>query len=359
MVLWGTDNLKTEGGPIAQALALIGAPPALRRLRPPRRRRADPAGRARPAADRRGGHAVGHLPRPAAAADQAAGRGRLLAAAAPTSRSSMNFVRKHALAYQAAHGCDLETAALRVFGNAEGAYGANVNQHGRQRPLDRRGRARRDLSAPQGLRLRPQRPAGAAGRAARRACWPASSSPTRTSTRSSSASPPSTTISTRWAASAARCSARARRRRGAGLYRRPDPRRRARSARWPSRSRWRPAPACSTRNGTRACSQHGYEGVRQIEAHVTNTMGWSATTGQVAPWVYQQLSETFVLDPDDARAPGGAQPDRLGQGRQPPARGARPQLLDARRRDARGAARAPATNSRTGSKASIAAEMAA
>ena len=42
--------------------------------------------------------------------------------------------------------------------------------------------------------------------------------------------------------------------------------------------------------------KHGYEGVRQIEAHVTNTMGWSATTGQVAPWVYQQLTETFVLD---------------------------------------------------------------
>jgi magnesium chelatase subunit H len=43
---------------------------------------------------------------------------------------------------------------------------------------------------------------------------------------------------------------------------------------------------------------HGYEGVRQIEAHVTNTMGWSATTGQVAPWVYQQLAETYVLDPE-------------------------------------------------------------
>ncbi|RYF35335.1 MAG: hypothetical protein EOO26_01240, partial [Comamonadaceae bacterium] len=27
------------------------------------------------------------------------------------------------------------------------------------------------------------------------------------------------------------------------------------------------------------------------------TMGWSATTSQVEPWVYQQLSETFVLDP--------------------------------------------------------------
>jgi magnesium chelatase subunit H len=42
--------------------------------------------------------------------------------------------------------------------------------------------------------------------------------------------------------------------------------------------------------------KHGYEGVRQIEAQVTNTMGWSATTSQVAPWVYQSISETFVLD---------------------------------------------------------------
>jgi len=42
--------------------------------------------------------------------------------------------------------------------------------------------------------------------------------------------------------------------------------------------------------------RHGPEGVRQIEAQVTNTLGWSATTGQVEPWVYQRLSETFVLD---------------------------------------------------------------
>ena len=42
---------------------------------------------------------------------------------------------------------------------------------------------------------------------------------------------------------------------------------------------------------------HGYEGVRQIESHVTNTLGWSATTGQVAPWVYQNLAQTYMLDP--------------------------------------------------------------
>jgi magnesium chelatase subunit H len=41
--------------------------------------------------------------------------------------------------------------------------------------------------------------------------------------------------------------------------------------------------------------------VRHIEAHVTNTLGWSATTGQVAPWVYQQLTQTFVLDPEMRR----------------------------------------------------------
>ena len=40
----------------------------------------------------------------------------------------------------------------------------------------------------------------------------------------------------------------------------------------------------------------GFEGVRNIEASVTNTMGWSATTEGVSPWVYQKISETYVLD---------------------------------------------------------------
>jgi magnesium chelatase subunit H len=44
--------------------------------------------------------------------------------------------------------------------------------------------------------------------------------------------------------------------------------------------------------------EHGYEGVRQIESHVTNTVGWSATTGKVAPWIYQRISETYMLDKD-------------------------------------------------------------
>jgi magnesium chelatase subunit H len=47
--------------------------------------------------------------------------------------------------------------------------------------------------------------------------------------------------------------------------------------------------------------KHGYEGVRQIEAHVTNTVGWSATTGQVDAWVYERITETFLLDPEMRR----------------------------------------------------------
>jgi len=45
-----------------------------------------------------------------------------------------------------------------------------------------------------------------------------------------------------------------------------------------------------------ALLDHGYEGVRQIESQVTNTLGWSATTGKVQPWVYKNIAETFVLD---------------------------------------------------------------
>jgi magnesium chelatase subunit H len=126
IVLWGTDNLKSEGGPIAQALALIGALP-----------RFDSYGRLS------GAKLVplAELGRPRVDViitlsgifrDLLPLQIRLLAeacylAACADEPLHSNFVRKHTLAYQQAHGCDLETAALRVFGNAEGAYGSNVS----------------------------------------------------------------------------------------------------------------------------------------------------------------------------------------------------------------------------------------
>jgi magnesium chelatase subunit H len=43
--------------------------------------------------------------------------------------------------------------------------------------------------------------------------------------------------------------------------------------------------------------KHGFRGVAEIENHVANTFGWSATAGAVDPWIYTEISKTFLLDP--------------------------------------------------------------
>jgi len=42
--------------------------------------------------------------------------------------------------------------------------------------------------------------------------------------------------------------------------------------------------------------KHGFRGVAEIESHVTNTFGWSATTGAVDGWIYTEVAKTFLLD---------------------------------------------------------------
>lgn len=42
--------------------------------------------------------------------------------------------------------------------------------------------------------------------------------------------------------------------------------------------------------------QHGFRGVAEIENHVANTFGWSATADAVDPWIYTDISKTFLLD---------------------------------------------------------------
>jgi magnesium chelatase subunit H len=44
----------------------------------------------------------------------------------------------------------------------------------------------------------------------------------------------------------------------------------------------------------------GYEGVREIQKRLTNTMGWSATSGMVDNWVYDEANATFIEDPEMA-----------------------------------------------------------
>jgi magnesium chelatase subunit H len=42
--------------------------------------------------------------------------------------------------------------------------------------------------------------------------------------------------------------------------------------------------------------KHGYRGVAEIENHLANTFGWSATADAVDDWVYTEVAKTFVLD---------------------------------------------------------------
>jgi magnesium chelatase subunit H len=42
--------------------------------------------------------------------------------------------------------------------------------------------------------------------------------------------------------------------------------------------------------------KHGFRGVAEIESHISNTFGWSATADAVDDWVYTEVAKTFVLD---------------------------------------------------------------
>jgi magnesium chelatase subunit H len=298
LVLWGTDNLKSEGAPIAQALALIGAKP-----------RFDSYGRLAGAEL----IALEQLGRPRVDVmvtlsgifrDLLPLQTKLLAeaaflAAGADETEERNFVRKHALAYQSEHGGDLETAALRVFGNAEGAYGANVNhlvdssrweaENELAEAYTRRkgfayGRNGRPVKQPEllhavlkGVELAYQNlesvelgvtsvdtyfdTLGGISRAVQRAKGAdAATAPVYIGdqTRGDVGSGTVRTLSEQVALET--------------HTRMLNPK------------------------FFEALLEHGYEGVRHLEAHVTNTFAWSATTGQVQPWVYQRISETFVLD---------------------------------------------------------------
>lgn len=297
MVLWGTDNMKSEGVQIAQAMTLMGARP-----------RRDSYGRlcgaelipleelGRPRIDvvmTLSGIFRDLLPLQTRMLAEAA-----LLAAQADEPAHANFVRKHSLAHAEAHGVDLETAALRVFSNQEGAYGAQVNQmidggvwadpdelanafevnkgfaYGvKGQPVQRRElltSALKDVeftyqnleSIEVGITDLDQYVDGLGG-------------VSRSVARAKGEEAPVYILD------ATRGSAKVR-----TLSEQIDLETRTRTL----NPKW-----------FEGMLDHGFEGVRHIEMHVTNTLGWSATTGEVAPWVYQKISETFVLDEEMRR----------------------------------------------------------
>jgi len=294
MVLWGSDNLKNEGTPIAQALALMGAMP-----------RFDTYGRIAGASL----IPLEELGRPRIDVimtlsgifrDLMPLQIKLLAEAAFLAASAdepleMNWIRKHALAYQQEHGCTLETASLRVYGNAEGAYGSNVNN------LVESSRWEDESELAETYKRRKGFAYGRTGRAVQQTALmqTALADVELTYQNLDSLELGVTTVDNYFDTLGGITQAVkvAKGGKTPPVYIGDQTKGNAAVRSLKEQVSIETRTRMLNPKWYEGMLEHGYEGVRQIETHVTNTMGWSATTGQVQPWVYKQLSETFMLDP--------------------------------------------------------------
>ena len=295
-VLWGTDNMKSEGTPLAQALALLGAAP-----------RFDAVGRlcgarlvplaqlGRPRVDvvvTLSGIFRDLLPLQVKLLAEAA-----LLAASADEPEDRNFVRRHARATMRETGCDLETAALRVFGNADGAYGSNVNllvetgQWSSQEELAEQFVRRKCFA--HGVKRAPV----AMPDLLRRALGTASLSFQNLDSVELGATDIDQYVESLGGMNRVIAHAR-----GAdapvylgdhtgatGRVRTLDEQVALESRTRLLNPKWYEAQLAS-----------GYEGARNIAGHVTTTFGWSATgnAATVPGWVYAEVGSTFVLDDD-------------------------------------------------------------
>ena len=296
IVLWGTDNLKTEGCPIAQALWLMGAKP-----------RFDSYGRlagaelvplkvlGRPRIDvmvTLSGIFRDLLPLQIKTLAEAA-----LKAASADESEDQNFIRAHALKYMTENECDIETASLRVFGNCDGAYGSNINFMIDQGSWEEEDELAESYTRRKGFAY------GINGKPVRQeALMQCIMSGVDVAYQNlDSVEVGVTTIDTYFdtLGGISRAVKKAKgvdkeapiyigdQTKGDGVIRSLseqvalETRTRVLNPKW-----------------YEGMLNNGYEGVRQIEAHLTHTLGWSATTGQVQPWVYEEMTKTFIMDPE-------------------------------------------------------------
>ena len=293
MVLWGTDNLKSEGAQIAQVLALIGARPrfdSYSRLAGAELIPLEELGRPRiDVIATLSGVFRDLLPLQTRMLAEAA-----LLAASADEPLEMNFIRAHAIAHQDEHKCDFETAALRVFSNAQGAYGANVNLM-----IDNGAWTDPDELADSFERQKGYA-YGVKGVPVRQAAILASALKTVDCAYQNleSVELGITTIDQYVDAlgGISRAVTRAKGGETAPVYIGDQTQGSGKVRSLQEQVALETRTRILNPVWQESLLRHGYEGVRAIEGHVTTTMGWSATTGEVDPWVYQRISETYVLD---------------------------------------------------------------
>ena len=291
-VLWGTDNMKSEGTPIAQVLGLMGAAPRFDAVGRLVGARLIPLGQlGRPRVDvvcTLSGIFRDLLPLQMKLLAEAA-----LLASQADEPLEQNFIRKHTLEHLAALGGDLETAALRVFSNADGAYGSNVNllvetgQWSEEDELADQFVKRKCYAygARAGVRAMPQLMQRALGGAALAfqnldsvelgatdidQYVESLGGMNRVITKAKGSAVP---------VYLGDHTGREGKVRTLGEQVALETRTRMLNPRW-----------------FEAQLAQGYEGARNIAGHVATTLGWSATAGSVPAWVYDDITTTFVLD---------------------------------------------------------------
>lgn len=293
LVLWGSDNIKSDGAPIAQALALIGAAP-----------RFDSYGRLSGAdllpLDQLGRPRIDVIMTLSGIfRDLLPLQTRLLAEAALKAATAdepleQNFIRAHALAYSEQIGCDIETAALRVFSNAEGAYGSNVNML-----VDGSAFVDEDELA-DAFETRKCFAYGTDGKAVQNAqLLKKALGDVDLAYQNLESVELGVTSVDHYFDTLGGISRAVRRARGgqeAAVYISDTTHGTGKIRTLADQVALETRARSLNPKFHEALLKHGAEGVRQIESHITNTVGWSATTGQVEPWIYQRISETFVLN---------------------------------------------------------------
>lgn len=297
LVLWGLDNIKTQGEGVAQALWLLGTRPvrdALNRATSVEVIPLNELGRPRIDVVMTVSGIFRDLFSPTVQLlDKAV---RLVAQL--DEPLDLNYVRKHVMEQVEQERCDLDDAAVRVFSNAPGNYGTNVNfmvmdsQWEREDTLGDLFVTRKCFAYGRDSKGR-----GFAGREARVAMDRALSRVEATYQNIDTFEIGLTDVDHYFEYLG-------------GVSKAVEKRAKARPAIYLSDSLSREVKIRSleetVRLETRAKTlnpkwyegmlKHGFRGVAEIENHVSNTFGWSATADAVDDWIYSEVANTFLFD---------------------------------------------------------------
>lgn len=297
LVLWGLDNIKTQGEGVAQTLWLLGTRPvrdALNRATSVEVIPLNELGRPRIDVVMTVSGIFRDLFSPTVQLlDKAV---RLVAQL--DEPLDLNYVRKHVMEQVEQERCDLDDAAVRVFSNAPGNYGTNVNfmvmdsQWEREDTLGDLFVTRKCFAYGRDSKGR-----GFAGREARVAMDRALSRVEATYQNIDTFEIGLTDVDHYFEYLG-------------GVSKAVEKRAKARPAIYLSDSLSREVKIRSleetVRLETRAKTlnpkwyegmlKHGFRGVAEIENHVSNTFGWSATADAVDDWIYSEVANTFLFD---------------------------------------------------------------